>query len=49
MNETKLRYSEPLLREAVRTFVFRAVFRQLGISFFVVLIVLVAFLALLIS
>jgi len=48
MHETKLRYSEPLLREAVRTFVLRGVFGRLGISFFVVAI-LTAFLGFLIS
>ncbi|WP_435018095.1 YcxB family protein [Tundrisphaera sp. TA3] len=36
MHECKLRYSEPLLREAVRAFVFRTIVRQLGISFFFV-------------
>jgi hypothetical protein len=49
MNETQLRFSEPLLREAVRAFVFRAVIRQLGISFFIVVAVLIAFVAFLIS
>ncbi len=34
MNETKLLYSEPLLREAVRSFFFRAVIRGLGPLFF---------------
>jgi hypothetical protein len=49
MNETQLRFSEPLLREAVRAFVFRAVIRQLGIFFFIVVAVLVAIVAFLIS
>src|SRR4051812_14075491 len=49
MNETKLRFTEPLLREAVRAFVFRAVLRQLGISFFVTVALLIAILAWLIS
>jgi hypothetical protein len=35
MNETKLHYSEPLLREAVRSFFFRAVIRGFGPLFFV--------------
>ena len=35
MNETKLRYSEPLLREAVRAFVIRAITRGFGLRFFV--------------
>jgi YcxB-like protein len=35
MNEIKLRYSEPLLREAVRAFVFRAIIRGFGLRFFV--------------
>ena len=38
MNETKLRYSEPLLREAVRFFVIRSIARGLGLSFLVALI-----------
>jgi len=45
MRETKLRFSEPLLREAVRAFVVRSALRQLGISFFVVVAVLIAILA----
>ncbi len=49
MNENKLRYSEALLREAVRAFVFRAVLRQLGISFFIVVTLLIVILGLLIS
>ena len=49
MNETHLRFSEPLLREAVRAFVFRALIRQLGVSFFIVVALLIATLALLIS
>jgi hypothetical protein len=49
MIEAKLRFTEPLLREAVRAFVVRAVLRQLGISFFVVIAVLIAVLAYLIS
>lgn len=36
MHEARLRYSEPLLREVVRVFVFRALLRQLGLSFFIV-------------
>lgn len=35
MYESRLRYSEPLLREAVRFFVLRILFRQLGVMFFV--------------
>ena len=35
MNETKLRYSEPLLREAVRAFVTRAIVRGFGLWFFI--------------
>jgi YcxB-like protein len=35
MNEIKLRYSEPLLREAVRAFVFRTIIRGFGLRFFV--------------
>lgn len=49
MIETRLRYSEPLLREAVRAFFFRAVLRQLGIPFFVVTAMLIAILVFLIS
>jgi hypothetical protein len=36
MYEVSLRYSEPLLHEAVRFFVVRAVLRQLGSMFFIV-------------
>ena len=49
MNETKLRYSEPILRKAVRAFVFRALIRQLGVSFFLVVALLVVILGVLIS
>jgi hypothetical protein len=42
MHETTLRYSEPLLREVVRVFVFRALLRQLGVLFFIVFTLLVA-------
>ena len=45
MHETKLRYSEPVLRAAVRVFVLRSIGRHLGIAFFVVLAGLVADLA----
>ena len=33
MRQTTLRYSEPLLREAVRRFVVRALFRRMGVVF----------------
>ncbi len=42
MTRCHLRYSEPLLREAVRAYYFRAVVRRLGIPFFVVLAILIA-------
>ncbi len=42
MNQTTLRYSEPLLRAAVRAFCFRAVVRGLGLRFFVVLAIGIA-------
>ena len=45
MNETKLRYSEPLLREAVRSFYFRAVIRGFGPFFFVMCALLAVCLA----
>ena len=45
MNETKLHYSEPLLREAVRSFFFRAVIRGFGPLFFVACGLLVVCLA----
>lgn len=41
MKQVVLRYSEPLLREAVRAFFLRAVYRQLGARFFVVLALIV--------
>ena len=49
MNETKLRYSEPLLREAVRCFVLRVVIRQLGGVFLVLVALVIACVAFLIS
>ncbi len=49
MNETKLRYSEPLLREAVRFFVIRSIARGLGLSFLVALILVAGGLAYLIA
>ena len=45
MREVKLHYSEELLREAVRVFVFRTLVRQLGVMFFVVTAGLVGMLA----
>lgn len=42
MNQTTLRYSEPLLRAAVRAFCLRAVVRGLGLRFFVVLAIVIA-------
>lgn len=42
MNQTTLRYSEPLLRAAVRAFCVRAVVRGLGLRFFVVLVIVIA-------
>jgi len=37
VREVRLRYTEPLLREAVRHFVLRALARQFGVTFFLVL------------
>ncbi len=45
MKEISLRYSEPLLRQAVRSFFFRSVYRQLGLSFFVIVAAMTAVLA----
>jgi hypothetical protein len=45
MYEAKLRYSEPLLREVVRAFVFRALLRQLGVTYFIVVALLILALA----
>ena len=42
MKGTRLRYSEPLLREAVRHFVFRSIRRGLGLRFVVVLALVAA-------
>lgn len=42
MNQSTLRYSEPLLRAAVRAFCFRAVVRGLGLRFFAVLAIVIA-------
>ena len=44
MNKVTLRYTEPLLREAVHVFVVRALFRQLG-WLFLVAVALVIFIA----
>jgi hypothetical protein len=41
MHCTTLRYSETLLRSAIRSFVFRAVIRQLGTTFFLVVAVVI--------
>ena len=35
MHEVKIRYTEPLVREAVRAFVLRTLFKRLGTGFFV--------------
>jgi hypothetical protein len=42
MNQTTLRYNEPLLRAAVRAFCVRAIVRGLGLRFFVVLAIAIA-------
>ncbi len=49
MQEVRLRYSEQLLREVVRAFVFRGFLRRLGASFFIKLALIVAALAWFIS
>lgn len=49
MNETKLRYSEPLLREAVRAFVVRAITRGFGLRFFIACSVLAVCIAYLVT
>lgn len=49
MSEIVLRYTEPLLRQVVRSFVLRAVFRQLGVRFFVVLAAVTAAVAYLLA
>ena len=49
MNEIKLLYSEPLLREAVRAFVARSIVRGFGLRFFVACALLVACIAYLLS
>jgi hypothetical protein len=49
MREVRLRYTEPLVRQAVRSFVFRAVGRQLGARFLVVVVLLVGLVAWLMS
>ena len=45
MNKVTLRYTEPLLREAVRAFVFRALARRLGWLFLVAVTLLVVAIA----
>ena len=49
MNEIKLRYSEPLLRAAVRSFVFRSITRGFGLRFFVVCAALAVYLVYMIA
>jgi len=49
MHHTTLRYSETLLRSAVKSFVFRAITRQLGTTFFLAVAVVVGITAYLLA
>jgi len=49
MHQVKLRFSEPLVREAVRAFVLRTFLRRLGVSFFLAVALIILMLAWLVA